>query len=355
MANRSNILEKRAFPRAPTYTQIKAHLRHRQEHLVADVGNISVAGMLVWVANPWEVGSILDFEFCVLDDRRPYIGRAEVMRVQRAARRAANAYGMGLRFLTVRPKRLKFNEAARLALYMPGLALSETVAALRYAWGELHGNEIEARELGKPAAGFREPILLVHGWLGTRGVLAFLERRLKRAGYPVFSIDLGPLNVGDIERSSELVVEKVNRLSERLGFRRITALAHSMGGLIALWGVKKLNLGDHVRRLITVGSPFRGTPWGYAGLTLVGPLRRSLLQMAPGSEFLRELNAAPPAENVEIVCFAARHDALVAPQSATLDGARNILIDGGHASLITSPPAIDRIMAVLENRDPFAS
>jgi pimeloyl-ACP methyl ester carboxylesterase len=244
-------------------------------------------------------------------------------------------------------------EFARLAVYMQALALDEVVAILRYAWGELHGNAVDVRELGKPVAGFREPVLLLHGWLGTRGVLRFLERRLKTAGFPVFSIDLGPLNVADIRRSGALVAEKVAALSARLGGRRITAVAHSMGGLIALWGLKRLGLGEHVRRLVTVGAPFRGTPVAVAGLPLFSPFYKSLLQMAPGSPFLRELNDGQLPADVEVVCFAARRDFFVAPQSATLEGARNFLIDGGHASLITSPDAIGKIIAVLENRDPF--
>jgi hypothetical protein len=52
-------------------------------------------------------------------------------------------------------------------------------------------------------------------------------------------------------------------------------------------------------------------------------------------------------------CIAARNDLLVTPASATLDGACNFLIDGGHASLITSRYATNKIVAILEGKDPF--
>jgi pimeloyl-ACP methyl ester carboxylesterase len=353
MPRKPNVLEQRAFPRAPTYTQIKAHLRHRQQHLSAELGNISVGGMLVWVDHPWAPGTILDFEFCLLDEVRPYIGRAEVMRVQKSARRLKDSYGLGLKFLSVNPKPIGLAEMARWATHMSEVALGEAVEAMRYAWGELHGNRPDERELGRPTAGFREPVLMLHGWLGTRGVLRFVEQRLKQAGFPVFSIDLGLLNVHDIPRSAQLVSDKVQRLSERFGLGRISAVGHSMGGLIALWGLKKLQLADHVRRLIAVGSPFKGTPWAWVGLGPFALFYRSLLEMTPNSSFLHDLNQGPLPANVEVHCIAARNDLLVTPASATLDGACNFLIDGGHASLITSRYATNKIVAILEGKDPF--
>ena len=353
MSNSRNILERRSFPRVPVTTILNAHLRHRDQHLTAEVGDISASGMRVRVEKPWPEGTIVDFEFTLMDDVRPFVGRAEVVHVKGDECRGNGGSCMGLRFLFVRAKTLTAKEMARYALHMQVMNLEQAVNVLLYAWGEIHGNLVESREFGEPSAGFRQPVLLIHGWLGTRGVLRFLERRLKLEGFPVLSIDLGLLNVSSIEKSSELLTAKVAKLSARMGGVRINALAHSMGGLIALWGLKKLDLGKYVNRLIAVGSPFHGTYMTVPGLALFAPFYKTLWQMTPGSTFLNELNEGPLPADVEIHCVAAREDFFVTPDSATLAGAHNLLIEGGHASLITGRGAINKILALLEKRNPF--
>lgn len=345
-------MERREFPRVPTVTKMSVQLHHRHRRLSADLGDISVGGMFLHVNERWETGDIVDFEIRLLDDIRPYIGRAEVLRIAPLNSNNRRRFGMALRFLDIRTKPLGPLGAARQLMRTQAIRFEQMVDVLRYAWGEVHGNEIE-REFGQPGVGFRQPVLLVQGWLGTRGVLRFMEMRLKRAGHPVFSVDLGALNVRDIRESSERIARKVADLSSRLGFKRITTMAHSMGGLIALWGVKKLDLARYVSRLIMIGAPCHGTRMSYAGLVLFPAFYKALAQMRPGSEFLRQLHEAPTPPDVDIYCFAARHDLFVTPQEATLEGANNILIEGGHASLITSKYAMSKILSVLEGRDPF--
>lgn len=350
---RKSYLEKRAFPRVPAYTQIKAHLRHRSHHMTAELGDISSSGMLVWVKTPWEIGAICDFEFTLLDDVRPFVGRAEVMRLTEPGCKHEKCYGLGMRFLHIKAKPLGVAGLVRHAVRMQALTLEHAVGAMRYAWAELQGN-LTPREFGQPGAGFRQPVLLLHGWLGTRGVLHFLEARLKRAGFPVFSIDLGLLNIRDIEKSSEVVCAKVERMSHRMNSVRISAIGHSMGGLIGLWGLKRLNLAGFVDRFIAIGAPFQGSYLTLPGMAMFSPLVKTLRQMKPGSEFIRRLHDGPLPPDVEIHCLAARHDLFVRPESATLEGAHNVLIEGGHASLITSRYSLGKVVALLEGRDPFA-
>jgi len=336
----------------PTITKMSVELRHRRQHLSAELGDISVGGMFLHVNERWETGAIVDFEFRLLEDIRPYIGRAEVTRVANLGQTNRRRFGMALRFLEIRTKPLGPLGAVRQVMRSQAIKFEQMVDVLRYAWGEVHGNDIE-REFGQPGVGFRQPVLLVQGWLGTRGVLRFMEMRLKRAGHPVFSVDLGALNVRDITESSERITKKVADLSARLGFKRITTMAHSMGGLIALWGIKKLDLARYVNRLVMIGTPCHGTRMTYAGLVMFPAFYKALTQMRPGSSFLQQLHEVPMPGDVDVYCFAARHDLFVTPQEATLEGANNILIEGGHASLITSKYAMSKILSVLEGRDPF--
>jgi len=346
-------VERREFPRVQAYTKINVVLRHRNRYLIAKVGNISAGGLYVTSGDPLDVGSIVDFEFTLLDEVRPYVGRAEVVRLDCTNGGKRLNCQMGLKFLEIKSKPFNILGLTRQAAYLNEVTLDIALSAMRYAWAELQGNRTD-REFGAPGAGFRRPVLLVHGWLGTRGAMLLLEHRLKRDGFPVFSVDLGIPNVKDIRLSARQVCEKVERLNKRLGLEKIDILAHSMGGLISLWGLKHLELAQYVHRLVTIGTPFHGTLLAGVALPVFGLWGRSLWQMLPNSPLIKALHEGPLPADVPIHCLAARNDKLAPVNSATLDGAHNILVERGHASLVTSESVYKRIRSVLEGKDPFS-
>ena len=346
-------MERRRFPRIPVYTQIQATLRHRDIFLSATLGNISMSGLMVHTERSLEPGSIVDFEFRLLDEVRPFVGSAEVMWSTKNPKGEPNTYSLGLEIRQIRGKRLGLMDLGRQVAHMHETGLKMVLEAMRYAHAEMQGN-LTNRELGQVGAGFRRPLLLIHGWFGTRGALFLLERYLKKKGYPVFSINLGVPNIRNIEENAQLVCIKVARLVKRLHLNKIDVLGHSMGGLIGLWGCKKLDLHRHVEQLICVGTPFQGTKMAYVGMPLFGLVSQSLRQMTPNSSFLQRLHEGPLPANVAIYCFAARNDLVVPIDSAILDGAKNIMVAGSHASLVTSEKVFRQVLAVLEGRDPFA-
>ena len=84
------------------------------------------------------------------------------------------------------------------------------------------------------------PVLLLYGFSSTRRALDVLERRLRRDGYAVFSLNLGglrrTLDGGGIDDRALLVREKVERLYARHpGLGPLTLVGHSQGGLVAAW------------------------------------------------------------------------------------------------------------------------
>src|SRR6185436_6632910 len=103
------------------------------------------------------------------------------------------------------------------------------------------------------------PVLLIHGFLGTRGSLFQLEQRLVRNGFNVISFNLGLLNVHDIRTSALLIHRKVETILKQSGLSRIDIVGHSMGGLIGLYYIKRLGGRDMVRRMVMLGTPARGT------------------------------------------------------------------------------------------------
>ncbi len=157
------------------------------------------------------------------------------------------------------------------------------------------------------------PVLLLYGLLSTRRSCEVLERRLRRDGYGVFSIDLGGLagafNTRGIDESAELVRDKVERLYARYPLGPLSIIGHSKGGLIGRYYVERLGGDARVRALVTLGTPHQGTPRAYLGCATVGWFAPSVWQMTPRSAFLRRLNLGPWPEAVRLVSVYSRADA----------------------------------------------
>lgn len=174
------------------------------------------------------------------------------------------------------------------------------------------------------------PVLLLYGLLSTRRSCEVLERRLRRDGYGVFSIDLGGLagafNTRGIDESAELVRDKVERLYARYPLGPLSIIGHSKGGLIGRYYVERLGGDARVRTLVTLGTPHQGTPRAYLGCATVGLFAPSVWQMTPKSTFLRRLNMGPWPESVRLVSVYSRADACTPFPSGcvTLPGAGNI-------------------------------
>ncbi len=81
----------------------------------------------------------------------------------------------------------------------------------------------------RPAPSGR-PVLLIHGYLATRGSLHLLERNLSRRGHVVMSYKLGPINLGDIRDSAGLIARKVESIVAQTGVTQVDIVGHSMGG-----------------------------------------------------------------------------------------------------------------------------
>lgn len=168
----------------------------------------------------------------------------------------------------------------------------------------------------------RRPVLLLHGFLATRRAVEVLERRLRRDGYTVFSFNLGGVQQllrRGIDDLAMHVKAKVDRLYERhptMG--PLTIVAHSQGGLVGAYYVKKLGGWRRVRSLVTLGTPFHGTPAAWAALPL-GVVAPALFQMAPRSRFLRRLARGNWPPGVRLTSIWSRQDLLVPYPSAVVE------------------------------------
>jgi pimeloyl-ACP methyl ester carboxylesterase len=201
----------------------------------------------------------------------------------------------------------------------------------------------------------QRPVLLLHGFFSTRRTLEVLERRLRRDGHCVFSLNLGgfkgTFNTRGIDDLADFVRAKVERIYGRNpGLGPLTIIGHSKGGLIGAYYVKRLGGWRRTRALLTLGTPHNGTPAAYAGLPF-GLLARSIWQMTPMSPFVRRLHRGPWPPGVRFVSIYSRQDQAAPYPSTLIDTLnlpylRNVEVDAaGHREFLYKKRVYDAILA----------
>ena len=211
------------------------------------------------------------------------------------------------------------------------------------------GNRIRRRATFERLDVETPPVLLLHGFLGTRGSMFPLERRLAAEGFTVISFNLGALNSRDIRASAFLIHRKIESILQQTSLQKIDIVGHSMGGLIGLYYIKKLGGHARVRRLIMMGTPVKGTWAALAGVATLGLWSKSSWQLLPRSRFLDELNQGPLPPDVEVYTLAAARDWVCPLETTRMRGATAVTVPLGHSSLVMSEEVFSRIVAILQS------
>jgi len=184
----------------------------------------------------------------------------------------------------------------------------------------------------------RPPVLLIPGVFESWLYLRAIGERLAARGHPVHRVAELGLTHRPIDRAARLLGDYV---VER-GLRDVVLVTHSKGGLIG----KAMLLADadaaatprerRLERLITVNTPFRGTPVARWGL---GPWR----EFRPEAAIIRSLGARTEV-NDRITSLVSAVDQYVPRAIAHLDGAENVVLDRvGHFRVLGLPDVIDEI------------
>ncbi|MBI5110066.1 MAG: alpha/beta fold hydrolase [Rhodocyclales bacterium] len=188
----------------------------------------------------------------------------------------------------------------------------------------------------------RTPLLLIHGYQCNRGFWFWLRRKLEAAGWTVATHDLEPV-YADIDRYAPGIARRIDEVLAATGAEQVILVAHSMGGL-ACRAYLRRHGGGKVARLLTLGTPHRGTRIASLGLGL------NARQMRIGGAWLAELAAGevlPPGS----ASIYGQQDNYVFPQPAasTLAGAEGIAMQGvGHVGMAVSPRTLAILLDVLE-------
>lgn len=218
-------------------------------------------------------------------------------------------------------------------------ALKTINHSLAYARHLARGNHF-AGEMSWTRPG-TPPIVLAHGFLGTRGTMVPLTQRFQSDGRVVFSYHHGTFQLRSLRASAQELVNHIHAMHRELGVDKVDLVGFSMGGLVALHAIKFLQAHQLVRRVALLGTPTSGTWVGLAGVATAGVLSPSVWQVLPGSTFLRDLRDAPLPPGVRVRQISGSEDALC-PLPAPLSGVDRerdyIVLPGGHSSLVVAKP-----------------
>ncbi len=165
------------------------------------------------------------------------------------------------------------------------------------------------------------PVLLLYGFFSSRRSLTILERNLTYRGYEVLCFNLGGVfgfffTKGIIE-SAKFLDERLKEFFHKYKYSEIQIIAHSKGGLVALWWLLCMKGHKHCKKIITLGAPFHGSNFTWLGLiTPLGYIFRDLWQMRPGSSVLKTLGESEIPDRLEIYNVYSRRDKVVIGRDA---------------------------------------
>ena len=189
----------------------------------------------------------------------------------------------------------------------------------------------------------RRGVVFIHGFFCNRGFWTPWLTQLQGSGHAFIALNLAPV-LGSIEDYVPQIEDAVQRITQATGLAPLL-VCHSMGGLAARAWLKQMKAQARVDRVVTLGTPHRGTWLARLGRGC------NARQMRPLSDWLLHLDhGMPPDCHVRFICWYSNCDNVVFPaSSATLPGADNRLLRGvAHVALAFAPSVMAATLALLD-------
>lgn len=214
------------------------------------------------------------------------------------------------------------------------LALSELPRALS-EWASL---PLASPLLASAPRGDGHPVLVLPGFATSDASTKVLRKFLKRLGYDAYTWDLGR-NMGHkaIGRDGEKLVERLRAIHEASG-QKVSLVGWSLGGVMARLVAHKAP--EAVRQVITLGSPFAGSPKSTNVWRMYEWATGDKVEDARTVRQLAEHAAPPPVPSTAIW---SRGDGIVAWQTckeAEAPTTDNIEVRGSHCGLGVNPSVL---------------
>ena len=194
-----------------------------------------------------------------------------------------------------------------------------------------------------PESSRHRGVVLVHGFLCNRGFWNPWLRELRARDHAFVAVNLEPV-FGSIELYVQSIDEAISRVTAATG-RPPGLICHSMGGLAARAWLRGADA-TRVHRIVTIGTPHRGTWLARFGRTASGR------QMRIGGEWMHQMESeSAGTRQVPFTCWYSNCDNVVFPTStATLPDADNRLAAGrGHVEMAFVPSLRQQTLALLED------
>jgi triacylglycerol lipase len=188
------------------------------------------------------------------------------------------------------------------------------------------------------------PVLLVHGFGGTKSSWCYLARTLRARGLTFDAISYAPFGTS-VERVADQLVDEVARMLSKTGADKVHLVGHSLGGVVIAQAIASGRLGGQVDTVVTLGAPFGGSPWAH--LLPFAAITRALRGDSP---LLRRIARTPVPAGVRWLAFTATLD-LIVPGPRSVPPHPEVetvtVTDVGHLGMLLNQQVVGRIVAAL--------
>lgn len=217
------------------------------------------------------------------------------------------------------------------------LGLSDTLFEKAVAFSHV---EVPARDM--------TPVVLVHGYGGSKSSFVPLIRRLQAAGMGnVHTLEYVPLRKEGVAHVGERLARLVEELTEESG-AKVHLVGHSAGGIVIREAVLRHRIGHLVTSVTTLASPHQGSPLGRLGKLIGDSLGAFAQQLGTGSAYLTGLNEERVPAGIRWMAMYSSLDAIVPGNAGKLHeryGARNVHVKNhGHLSLVLSAEVMQNVV-----------
>lgn len=190
------------------------------------------------------------------------------------------------------------------------------------------------------------PILLVDGFTPFPTPYFHIRRFYKQKGRDMQSVPYLLAVMRDVTTYARHIKGAAERLMRHYDTERIDIIGYSMGGVAALYAIKRLDFANEVRTFLAYGAPFNGALMSrYSRITKL--CRTIGTQLTPGSDFLKALHSDPLPDGPKYVSLYCTRDLVCRPQDCILHGAKNPPINAGHWTFFFSPRIHRTILSYL--------